>query len=49
MRAVEPMIKQAIEERGVNGKLRVEFDQLEIFGTTEECRVVYMKLKEESD
>jgi 2'-5' RNA ligase len=49
LRAVEPKIKELIKERGINGKLIVEFDHLEIFGTIDETRVVYMKLKENSD
>jgi hypothetical protein len=27
----------------------IEFDKLEIFGTPEETRVVYMKIKEDTD
>jgi len=34
---------------GRNGKLRIEFDCLELFGSQKEARVVYMKLKEDSD
>ena len=37
-----------INENGVNGKLVVEFDKLEIFGTETETKVIYMRLKEET-
>ena len=42
-------MKAIIAERGINGRLIIEFDELEIFGTPEETRVVYMKLKEDTD
>ena len=38
-----------INENGVNGKLVVEFDKLEIFGTETETKVIYMRLKEETE
>ena len=49
LRKVEPRVKELIRERGVAGKLKVQFDQLDIFGTQEECRVVYMRFKEEGE
>ena len=45
----EDEVKAVIAERGIKGKLLIEFDQLEIFGTPEETRVVYMKLKEDTE
>ena len=35
-----------IKTRGVNGKLNLEFSGLDVFGTPENTRVIYMKLKE---
>jgi 2'-5' RNA ligase len=35
-----------IQTRGVNGKLKVSFDDMGIFGTPENTRVIYMKMKE---
>ncbi len=49
VKACEDEIKTVIAERGINGRLMIEFDRVEIFGTPEETRVVYMKLKEDTD
>jgi hypothetical protein len=49
VKACEDEVKAVIAERGIQGKLLIEFDQLEIFGTREETRVVYMKLKEDTE
>ena len=35
-----------VKTRGVNGKLTLEFSGLDVFGTPENTRVIYMKLKE---
>lgn len=35
-----------IKERGIDGKLKLEFDGLDVFGTSENTRVIFMKLKE---
>ena len=35
-----------IKERGVDGKLKLEFAGLDVFGTPENTRVIFMKLKE---
>jgi len=40
VKACEDEVKAVIAERGIQGKLLIEFDQLEIFGTREETRVV---------
>lgn len=49
MRIVEPKIKEVIRQRGKGGKLVIDFDDLHYFGTPEECRVLYLKLKEDGD
>ena len=49
MAGLEPQIKQMILDRGVNGKLKLDFDQLDVFGTAEATRVIFMKLKQEGD
>jgi 2'-5' RNA ligase len=35
-----------IKTRGENGKLKLEFAGLDVFGTPENTRVIFMKLKE---
>ncbi len=35
-----------IKERGADGKLKLEFAGLDVFGTPENTRVIFMKLKE---
>ena len=35
-----------IKSRGENGKLKLEFAGLDVFGTPENTRVIFMKLKE---
>ena len=49
MKACENEVKAIIAERGIDGRLIIEFDKLEIFGTPEETRVVYMKIKEDNE
>lgn len=49
MKACENEVKAIIAERGIDGRLIIEFDKLEIFGTPEETRVVYMKIKEDTE
>ena len=49
LRIIAPKIQELILAKGINGKLRIEFDSLEIFGTPDETRVVYLKLKEEGE
>ena len=49
VRSVESEIKELIIQKGKDGKLKLEFEDLEIFGTPEDTRVVYLKLKEEGD
>lgn len=46
---IEPKIKELISTHSPDGKLKVEFDKFDIFGTPEECRVIFVKLKEEGD
>jgi 2'-5' RNA ligase len=46
MASVEPRLKEVLSING--GKLKLEFDELGIFGTPEETRVIFMKLKEDS-
>ena len=38
-----------IQEGGDKGRLRIDFDKLEYFGTPDETRVIYAKLKEDGD
>ena len=49
MKACENEVKAIIAESGIDGRLIIEFDKLEIFGTPEETRVVYMKIKEDTE
>ena len=49
VKACENEVKAIIAERGINGRMIIEFDKLEIFGTPDETRVVYMKIKEDTD
>jgi hypothetical protein len=46
MKTIAPEIQNMIAERGENGKLFVEFDGLDFFGSHENTRVIYMKMKE---
>lgn len=44
--SIENEIKEMIKNRGENGKLKLEFAGLDVFGTPENTRVIFMKLKE---
>lgn len=46
MKTLEPTILEMIKERGENGKLVLSFDGLDLFGSNEKTRVIFMKLKE---
>ena len=46
MRNLEPQIQDLIKTRGLNGKLVIDFDGLEFFGSPENTTVIFMKLKE---
>ena len=49
MRTIEPTVQEMIEQRGENGKLKLSFDELDLFGSPENARVIFMKLKEEGE
>ena len=49
MKDLTPTIQAMIGDRGVNGRLVLDFDGLDLFGSPEEARVIYMKLNEEGD
>lgn len=49
MKDIEPQLVQMIKDRGVNGKLTLSFEGLDMFGTPEKTRVLFMKLKENGD
>ena len=49
MKDIEPQLVKMIKDRGVNGKLKLTFDGLDMFGTPERTRVLFMKLKESGD
>jgi len=45
---VEVQIKELIAKSSADGHLTLDFDGLHYFGTPEETKVIYMKLKEDS-
>ena len=49
MKSIEPQVKDMIAKRGKNGKLTLSFDGLDMFGTPENTRVIFMKLMENGD
>lgn len=49
MKDLTPTIEGMIADRGVDGKMVLDFDGLDLFGTSEETRVIFMKLKEEGE
>ena len=43
LKSVEDTIKNLVKEQGVDGKLILEYEKLEYFGTPDDTRVIYMK------
>ena len=45
MRDIEPNILELIDNNGIDGKLKLSFNGLGMFGTPKKTRVIYMQVK----